>query len=62
MDVKSIDEKKQIGDFKTVAAMLEKTTESVRMAWCRKKGKPFEEVRDALVKVIETREKIITTK
>lgn len=62
MEDKSINDKKQIGDYATVAKMLGTTTESVRMAWSRKKGNAYENVKKALIKVIESRELLLSNK
>jgi hypothetical protein len=61
MDDKSINSKKEVGDWKTVAQMLGKSTEACRQAWSRKEGKPYHIVKEALIKVIENRENLISS-
>jgi hypothetical protein len=62
MDVNTIEKKKKVGDYYTVASILGITTEAARMAWCRKKGKTFDKVKEAFIKVIDNREKLLNTK
>ena len=62
MNVKVIDEKKQVGDYKTVARMLGMSTESVRQAWYRKEGDTHEKVKNTLIRVIEFRESLVNVK
>jgi hypothetical protein len=62
MDVKSINNKKEVGDFRVVSKMIGRTTEACRIAWRRQKGKPFEEVKVALEKIIESRQILLRNK
>ncbi len=62
MDDKSINLKKAVGDWKTVALITGKTTEACRQAWSRKEGQPYLDVKAALVKVIENRENLLSVK
>ncbi len=59
MNDKSIDSKKQTGDWKVVAQILGKSTEACREAYKRKDGKTYEIVRETLIKVIENRESFV---
>lgn len=59
MDVNTINEKRLPGDFHVVSQMIGRTREACRMAWVRKTGKPYEEVKKALEAIIENRESLI---
>jgi hypothetical protein len=58
MDVNTINKKKIPGDFRVVARMTGRTSEACRMAWSRKEGKVFDEVKAALEAIIISREKL----
>lgn len=59
MDDKSINLKKEVGDWKIVAKLIGKTTEACRQAWSRKEGQTYLDVKEALVKIIDNRENFI---
>ena len=60
MDVNTINKKRITGDLRVASLMTGRTYEACRMAWSRKEGKAYEEVKEALEAIIEAREKLIT--
>ncbi len=56
MNDKSINERKQVGDWYLAAQKLGKSTEACRQAYYRKEGKAYENVRRVLIQVIKNRE------
>ena len=59
MDDKTINEKKVVGDWNTVSKITGKSTEACRQAWSRKEGKSYEEVKAALISVIDHRNNLV---
>ncbi len=59
MDDKSIDKKREVGDWRLVARKMGKTIDACRQAYYRKEGKAYEDVRKVLIEVIEFRERFL---
>ncbi len=60
MDVNTINKKRVTGDLRVASLMIGRTYEACRMAWSRKEGNVYEEVKKALEAIIESREKLIS--
>jgi hypothetical protein len=59
MDVNTINKKRVTGDLRVVSLMTGRTYEACRMAWSRKEGKVYQEVKKAFEAIIENRDKLI---
>mgnify|MGYP007112387282 CR=1 FL=1 len=59
MNREEINEKKQVGDFRTAANMLGLTYANTRILWQRPNAKRYPQLEAAMAKIIKSREELL---